>query len=399
MILRRFNLIFCAFFALLYASIAGAATLTQVRFGVQPANTVRLVAELSDKAAFSSFTLQNPTRIVIDFENTKDKLGTRDALPQPLSFVKSMRVGHPKVGTTRIVLESFSPVQLKEGFFLTPTQQGQPWRFVLDITASNGPTTQPSTVLLPLAPSQPAPQPQPQPQAKQESTQTSKPLIVLDPGHGGKDPGAISVSGRYEKVITLKMAQEVKQALEKTGKYRVLLTRNTDKALALRERIRFAHNHRADLFISIHADSARNRNARGLSVYTISEKASDKEAAMLAERENKADIILGTDLSNELPEVSSILIDLAKRDTMTKSAHFATALVNEMQSQITLVKQAHKFAGFVVLKSTNIPSVLLELGYLSNPQEDKLLATESYRAKLAKSIVRAVDQYFNTIYD
>ena len=391
MILRRFNRIVCVAAALFWAGSACAATLSHLRLGLQPANTVRLVAELSDKVTFSTFTLQDPTRIVIDFSETKEKHGLRDDLPTPVSFIKSMRLGHPKIGTTRFVLESSTPVQLKEGFFLTPTQSGQPWRFVLDITTTKAPVEQNNTVLLPIAPSAPPP--------KAETTPTKKPLIVLDPGHGGKDPGAISISGRYEKVITLKMAQEVKRALEKTGKYRVLLTRNTDKALALRERVRFAHNNRADLFLSIHADSARNKSARGLSVYTISEKASDKEAAMLAERENKADIILGTDLSNEPPEVSSILIDLAKRDTMSKSAHFASALVKEMQSQITLVKQTHKFAGFVVLKSTNVPSALLELGYLSNREEDKLLATESYRAKIANAIVRAVDQYFNTIYD
>ncbi|MBP5160681.1 MAG: N-acetylmuramoyl-L-alanine amidase [Alphaproteobacteria bacterium] len=391
MILKRFNFVLCMLATLVWVAGAHAATLSQLRLGLQPGNTVRLVAELSDKVAFSNFTLENPTRIVIDFDNTKEKKGIRDTFPAPVSFIKSMRLGYPKVGTTRFVLESSEPVKIKEGFFLTPTQPGQPWRFVLDITSTNAPAEQASTVLLPIAASAPEP--------KVETAKTKKPLIVLDPGHGGKDPGAISISGRYEKVITLKMAQEVKKVLEKTGKYRVLLTRNTDKALALRERVRFAHNNRADLFISIHADSARNKNARGLSVYTISEKASDKEAAMLAERENKADIILGTDLSNEAPEVSSILIDLAKRDTMSKSAHFATALVNAMQSRITLVKQTHKFAGFVVLKSTNIPSVLLELGYLSNREEDKLLATESYRAKIADSIVRAVDQYFNTIYD
>ena len=377
--------------AVLYEGIAHAAVLSQIRLGLQPGNTIRLVAELSGKAAFSSFVLQNPTRIVIDFEDTKEEKNLRNTLPSPVSFIKSMRIGHPKIGTTRFVLESSSPVTLREGFFLTPTQAGQSWRFVLDMSAPSEQSTQPPTVLLPIAPSPPQP--------KVETTQTKKPLVVIDPGHGGKDPGAISTSGRYEKNLTLKMAQEDKQALDKTGKYRVLLTRTTDKALALRERVRFAHDNRADLFISIHADSAHNKKARGLSVYTISEKASDKEAAMLAERENKADIILGTDLSNELPEVSSILIDLAKRDTMSKSAHFATALVKEMQSQITLVKQAHKFAGFVVLKSTNVPSVLLELGYLSNPQEEKLLATSGYRATLANAIVRAVDQYFNTIYD
>ena len=176
------------------------------------------------------------------------------------------------------------------------------------------------------------------------------------------------------------------------------MTRDTDRALALRDRIRFAHKHEADLFISIHADSAKNKKASGLSVYTISERASDKEAQMLAERENKADIILGIDLSNELPEVSNILIDLAKRDTMDKSAHYANLLVQKMAKNVTLVPNAHRFAGFVVLKSPSIPSVLIEIGYLSNPREEKLLQQNNYRDKLANSIVQAVNTYFDTVY-
>ena len=195
------------------------------------------------------------------------------------------------------------------------------------------------------------------------------------------------------------MAKETKKILESSGKYRVLLTRDKDVALALRERIAFAHKNKADLFISIHADSAKNKNAKGLSVYTISERASDKEAMALAERENKADIILGIDLSGETQEVSNILIDLAKRDTMEKSSHYANLLVAKMASQVTLVKDAHRYAGFVVLKSPNIPSVLIELGYLSNKQEEKLLAQSAYRNRLSKSILQAVDAYFSTIYE
>ena len=144
---------------------------------------------------------------------------------------------------------------------------------------------------------------------------------------------------------------------------------------------------------------SRKNSLFSLSVYTISEKASDKEAQLLAERENKADIILGIDLSNELPEVSNILIDLAKRDTMDKSAHYANILVKKMTKKVTLLKNAHRFAGFVVLKSPSIPSVLIEIGYLSNKQEEKLLQKESYREKLAESIVQAVDDYFTSIYE
>ncbi|MBO5997467.1 MAG: N-acetylmuramoyl-L-alanine amidase [Alphaproteobacteria bacterium] len=293
---------------------------------------------------------------------------------------------------TRIVLETTTVPEFSTGLYLAPTKTEKNWRFFVDLKADKASTPKKEEQAPP--PEKDIVDSQPTEQVKR----LKKPLVVLDPGHGGTDPGAISISGKYEKNLTLKMAQETKKVLEKTGKYRVLLTRDTDKALALRDRIRFAHKHEADLFISIHADSAKNKKASGLSVYTISEKASDKEAQMLAERENKADIILGIDLSNELPEVSNILIDLAKRDTMDKSAHYANLLVQKMAKNVTLVPNAHRFAGFVVLKSPSIPSVLIEIGYLSNPKEEKLLQNSAYRGKLANSIVQAVDNYFDTVY-
>lgn len=366
------------------------ALLSQIRFGRQGDDTVRVVVHLDKKADAKVFTLDNPTRVVIDFSSCVLHPAASQNMPDPLMFISKARCGAPASGQTRVVLDVSDDVSWKEGFFLEPALKSDPWRFVLDLKASGNKTTS-DTILLPLAPvktDEPA-----------KPTSPLKPLIVLDPGHGGADPGAISATGRYEKNLTLLMAQETKRALEKTGRYRVLLTRDRDKALTLRDRINFAHRHQADLFISIHADSAKNKRAKGLSVYTISEVASDKEAMLLAERENKADIILGIDLSNELPEVSNILIDLAKRDTMDKSSHYANILVNEMSRQVTLVKNAHRFAGFVVLKSANIPSVLLEIGYLSNAQEEALLRKEDYRAKLTRAIVHGVDRYFNSIYD
>ena len=189
------------------------------------------------------------------------------------------------------------------------------------------------------------------------------------------------------------MAKETKKLLEKRG-YKVVLTRDKDFYIPLRGRIKKAHEANGDLFISIHADSAKSKSATELSIYTISETASDKEAAALAERENKADILFGMDLSDYQPEVGNILIDIAKKYAMDQSSIYADEVVREMKKEVNLRENAHRFAGFVVLKSPNIPSVLLEMGYLSNPQEDKLLQKESYRKKLGTALTKAVNEYF-----
>ena len=189
------------------------------------------------------------------------------------------------------------------------------------------------------------------------------------------------------------MAKETKEMLEKAG-FKVVLTRSTDVFISLRGRIKKAHDANGDLFISIHADSSKNRSAKGLSIYTISEKASDKEAAALAERENKADILYGMDLGEYQPEVGNILIDFAKKYAMDQSSIYADYVVREMKNLIQLVPNAHRFAGFVVLKSPNIPSVLLEMGYLSNRQEEKLMWKQSYRQKLSKALIQAIKVYF-----
>lgn len=217
---------------------------------------------------------------------------------------------------------------------------------------------------------------------------------MLDPGHGGKDPGAIGRSYRtYEKNITLSMGKELKKQLEAKG-FKVYMTRSTDIFIPLRKRVAIARSYHADLFISIHADSAANRSARGLSVYTLSETASDKEAAALAERENKADIIDGMDFSDNSPEINDVLISLSQNDSRNKSSKFAGYVVNEMRQKVKLVSNAHKFAGFAVLKAPDIPSVLIELGYLSNYTEEKSLRQPAYRRKLGEAITKSVVRYF-----
>ena len=222
-------------------------------------------------------------------------------------------------------------------------------------------------------------------------------IIVIDPGHGGVDPGAIGRSGVLEKDITLRTARTLKRRLERSGRYRVVLTRDRDVFIRLRDRIAVARRHDADLFVSLHADSIRRAGIRGLSVYTLSEKASDKEAAELADNENKADLIAGIDLSAETPEVTDILIDLAQRETMNESVRFAAELVQELRRVTKLLRKTHRFAGFAVLKAPDIPSVLIEMGFLSNRQDERALRQEGYRARIADSVAQAIDRYFERI--
>jgi len=218
-------------------------------------------------------------------------------------------------------------------------------------------------------------------------------LIALDAGHGGKDPGATGINGTDEKVITLKMAKQLKELLEATGRYEVLMVRKDDTLIPLRKRIEIARAANADLFISLHADHNDNRHMRGASVYTLSETASDAEAAALATRENKEDLITGVDLSHQSQMVTSILIDLAQRETKNMSARFAGYVTKELAQTTRMIYDSHRFAGFAVLKSPDVPSILVELGYLSNELDEKDLVSERHRRRMAKAILRAIDQY------
>lgn len=237
------------------------------------------------------------------------------------------------------------------------------------------------------------PGPTPVPAQKPERD-TRKKIVVIDPGHGGIDPGAISKNGQEEKELTLKYALDLKRALEKTGRYNVVLTRMDDRFLRLRERIAIARRVHGDLFISLHADSNPEPSARGLSVYTLSENASDKEAAMLAQRENKAEILDGIDLSDQSDDVAGILIDLAQRESKNKSARMATYMVRELKPHISLVRNTHRFAGFAVLKLPDMPSVLVELGFMSNEEDERKLKDPEYGKQIIRSLIKAIDRYY-----
>lgn len=221
------------------------------------------------------------------------------------------------------------------------------------------------------------------------------PLVVIDAGHGGHDPGSLSQSGdAREKDVALKIARAIRDELLAGGKVRVAMTRSDDRFLVLQERREIARALRADLFISVHCDSAPNSAARGATIYTLSETSSDRVAAALAARENKADVINGIDLSRETNDVSSILIDLAQRETLNTSSAFASVLQRELSPLIGLKPTFHKYAGLMVLKAPDVPSVLLETGYISNNDDLALLTSEEYRRKIALGVRRAVEAHF-----
>ena len=222
-----------------------------------------------------------------------------------------------------------------------------------------------------------------------------KKIVIIDAGHGGKDSGAVGASKILEKNVTLSVAKKFAKRCNKDNHFKCLLTRNGDYFLNLRQRVKFARQHKGDIFISLHADFHPKKNVRGVSVYTLSEKASDKEAEALAKRENKSDLIDGLDLSEESKEVRNILIDLTQRETMNRSTVYVMELINQFKTNTNLLKRAHRFAGFAVLKAPDIPSVLLEMGYLSNKNDAKLLTSEIYQKKIVENIYIATLKYFN----
>ena len=223
----------------------------------------------------------------------------------------------------------------------------------------------------------------------------SLPLVVIDAGHGGHDPGAISPhGGQLEKDVTLSIAKSVRDEMLKSGRVRVALTRDTDKFIVLQDRFQLARKLRADLFISIHADSAESPEATGGTVYTLSKVASDREAQRLAARENKANIINGINLGGADANVSSILIDLTQRETMNASADFAKLLLREAAPNMRIRGNSHRFASFIVLKAPDTPSVLFETGYLSNEADVTFLASQSGQGKVARALANAIQVHF-----
>ncbi len=228
---------------------------------------------------------------------------------------------------------------------------------------------------------------------KEKEKINEKYVVVIDPGHGGKDPGAIGVNGTLEKDINLLFATIIKSVLSSSN-IKVELTRTDDRYLYLRERINFAEKLKADLFISIHADASKNRNASGFSIFSLSDKASDKEAKKLAQRENKSDFIGGLKIRHSDPLIKDNLIKIFQRQTMNESSKIANIVINNIK-KLSINNRGHRNAGFVVLKSLTTPSILVELGFITNKKEEKMLNNKRYLIKISKIISLSIFKYFN----
>ncbi|MEK9677276.1 MAG: N-acetylmuramoyl-L-alanine amidase [Rhodospirillaceae bacterium] len=374
---------------------------TEIRLGDHRTKT-RFVLDLSDKVDFKIFTLVDPYRVVIDLPDIKWRVSKKSS-GRKTGLISGFRYGNFRPGRSRVVLDTAKPAKVLKASLLPPAG-GKRYRLVIDLVATNpaGMLTDASAT----PPSEPAVQQTARagnglqvdpPGRKPKKGRKTRKVVVIDPGHGGVDPGAIGGTGIFEKKITLAVAKQMKQHLEKLNRYTVYLTRSNDKFVRLRERIAIARAKGADLFISLHADAIKSRKVSGTSVYTLSERASDKEAAALAEHENKADLIAGMDLNDNPPEVTNILIDLAQRESMNESSTFAGDLVNELRKVTKLLRRSHRFAGFAVLKAPDVPSVLIELGFLSNPKDEKALRNPEHRARLAGALGKAIDTYFDRV--
>jgi N-acetylmuramoyl-L-alanine amidase len=353
----------------------------------------RLVVDLSRTIEVAAFTLADPYRVVIDLPQVTFQLPARTG-ENGRGLIKAFRYGLVMQGGSRLVVDAAGPVRVDKAFVLDPVD-GQPARLVLDLVSIDRASFMRNLALE----AKPRRAPETKPAEIVKRGNDGRPLIVIDPGHGGPDTGTIAASGEMEKAIVLEFAQALTEKLEKSGKYRVTMTRTDDRFVPLGERVRIARTQGAALFVSIHADALASRHeadVRGATVYTVSDTASDDEAARLADDENKADAIAGVDLSAEPEEVADILIDLTQRETKNFSAHFARAVVGELKNAAKLHKHPLKSAGFKVLKAPDVPSVLIELGYVSNKQDLKLMTSDTWRARTSDALAQAVNTYFST---
>ena len=374
------------------AAIAQDVSIDGIRFG-QNGDTTRFVLDLSKEIQPRIFLLSAPNRVVIDLPNTTWKQSNNVTAS---GVVEGYRHGLFSANVYRIVLDLNAAATVHKAFTL-PARGGYGDRYVVDLKRSS--QTQFNAAvkstranrMSAVAVTASAPTP---PVVRRSD---GKRVIVVDPGHGGVDPGTLGRGGANEKTITLKISKAIKRQLEATGRYKVYLTREKDIYIPHRRRFGKAKMVGADLFISVHVDSIKNPKVRGGTVYTLNEKASDSEAARLAAKENKSDVLAGVDLAETNNEVSNILIELAQRETMNSSARFAEILVPEMRQQVTMHKRGHRFANLLVLKSPDVPSVLVETGYITNKADARMLNSNEGARRISRAMSKAVDKYFETL--
>jgi N-acetylmuramoyl-L-alanine amidase len=392
-----------AFLGVLFAATAVAAeppaavpasdsfpVATDARLGGDEAQT-RFVMDLNRKIDLHAFTLADPYRVVLDIPQVTFALAPK-AGETGRGLIKAFRFGLVMPGGSRMVFDLAKPVRVDKAFVIDAAD-GAPARLVLDLVATDRESFLRKSALDEKVVRTEVPRAS-RPQA---GSADPRPVVVLDPGHGGIDTGTKAPGGELEKDIVLDFAKRLRERIEKPGKYRVVMTRTDDTFVPLADRVQIARNAGAALFVSIHADSLPRKegDAQGATVYTLSETATDPAAARLAEEENRADVIAGVDLKQEPDDVAGILIDLAQRETKTFSVQFAHKLVVEMKGTIRLHKEPIKSAGFRVLRAPDVPSALIELGYVSNKEDLQSLLSDGWRDRTADSIASAIDGYFS----
>ena len=444
----KFFLLCVIFFILSNNSFAKQNKIVDIRLNTE-GNSERIVIESETKVNFNAFLLKNPYRLVVDLQNTN--IDVKAPSFKANRVVDQVRVGKFSEYDTRLVFDLNIKVKLENSFYLAPTSSNPLHRIVIDLTFDNADLEVEDLIgklieennLYDVEPNElnilidkilaenndtkglnnlideiltENYEEKSLGTIKVSSNNTKsvvtksntanynlaknanrKPRIIIDAGHGGKDPGTIGTRGTKEKIITLTYAKSLKQALDKTNKYKTYMTRNQDFYVELRERVSIARRYKGDLFISIHADSSPSKSARGISIYTLSQTASDTRTAKLAQKENKADIIGGLNLYGEYQDTINTLVDISRHQAMNDSKIFARILKEQFRKQnIQGLGDMIKHANFAVLTAADMPSVLLELGFLSNKTDERMIRSYGYKTKVVNSIVSAVNSYFKS---
>jgi N-acetylmuramoyl-L-alanine amidase len=413
------------------------AVISEIKFNDQDLTSSKLQIKISKKTNFKIYTLKNPWRLVMDIENAR--LADQDYQPQLPNFIKNFQITDNEI-YLRFEFALQKKINLEKSFFDSKNslitavivnekadlsmfieqneiindqpnqfnnQQNNPTNSSNNNLASINQNPENTTTLTINNPnpidsnssfnSETLPKKSIDQPLPTSTTSHKMPVIVIDSGHGGKDPGTI---GNYlrskEKNITLSYAKELYKQLKASKEYKVYLTRHKDIFINLKKRVELARQKKADLFISLHVNAIGDEDVTGFSIYTLSEQSSDKQAELLAKKENQADIIHGVDFSGASVDIMKTLIDMSQRSVKNESAIFANKVIKHVkQADIEILQNTHRFAGFAVLTAPDMASVLVELGYLSNPQEEKLLNNISYKRKICQTMVKAIEEYFS----
>jgi N-acetylmuramoyl-L-alanine amidase len=361
--------------------------------------STRFEAEISSSVGFSATAVKSPYRVIIDLADVSFDLPA-GAGRKAGGLISSFRYGLVEERKSRIVLDVSGPVLIGKSQviaakgkklarivveILPTTPENFKTTFELEHPKLNAPEASDQTAAITPAPVLPP----------KTIEGDARKIIVIDPGHGGIDPGAVSHKKTKEKDVVLAYGQALRDALQKSSNYKVILTRDSDNFISLDERVNIARENKADLFIAIHADTVDEKDVRGTTLYTVSDKATDAEAEALAQKENRADVIAGIDLGNQTKTVSDILINLAQRESKNQALFFAKKAVAKLQPYARFTGKPMRSAAFVVLKAPDVPSVLVELGYLSSKEDEGLLNSADWRANMATAMANAVDDYFS----